>query len=323
MSYLKDIFFTSLREAEHPNNDFTKVKKIVMDSMNDWQDQLVLTAENTLKKLQHEHDTYLREEKQDRMNMYEEVLATDDWENRDDILEQYEKLTRQTELFSFEQWNVTFEEQRKELLANVALMPADVREKLRDYLESKQEDFKVGGLFTAKRKTEVERQRRAAEAFDAYQQVVQSQITGHIKMLMKNTLKDVGALTEQRASAIDEIAFVLPFSVIEEQIQKGALLTGDAVLNFANRVAEATKRYFIQATDSWKTEQATVLEQVAREASAPVRLKINAMLQKVEAIRQIQQIEVYQQFSDKQLTQVTNETRAVIKRPTLSLAACI
>ena len=33
----KGVFFTSLREPEHPHNDFEAVKKIVMDSMNDWQ----------------------------------------------------------------------------------------------------------------------------------------------------------------------------------------------------------------------------------------------------------------------------------------------
>lgn len=248
----KNIFFTSLREADHPNNDFTKVKKIVMDSMEDWQDQLVQTAENTLKKLQHEHENYLIEEKQDRIQTYEEVLAADEWENRADILEQYDKLTRQTELFSFEQWNETFEENRKELLANAVIMPADLRDKLRSYLESKQEGFKVGGLFSAKRKTEEERRRRIEEAYAAYETVVQSQITGHIKSLMKTALKDVGALTEERGGAIDEKSFDIPFTVIEEQVQSGALVTGDAVLNFANRVSEATKRYFIRMTDDWK-----------------------------------------------------------------------
>ncbi|UZM96974.1 hypothetical protein OL548_16705 [Lysinibacillus sp. MHQ-1] len=62
----------------------------------------------------------------------------------------------------------------------------------------------------------------------------------------------MGALNEERASAIDAYPFDLPFALIEQQVQAGALLTGDAVLNFANRVAEATKRYFIQETDSWK-----------------------------------------------------------------------
>ena len=42
----------------------------------------------------------------------------------------------QTELFSFEQFEETFEEKRKEFLENAAIMPADFREKLRAYLES-------------------------------------------------------------------------------------------------------------------------------------------------------------------------------------------
>ena len=123
-----------------------------MDSMNDWQDQLVQTASNTLRLLQSEHDTYLTEEREDRLAIDEDVLSADDWANHKDILEQYNKLNRQVELFSIDAWNETFEDQRKELLANAAIMPADLRDKLRLYLESQQDGFKVGGLFTAKKK---------------------------------------------------------------------------------------------------------------------------------------------------------------------------
>lgn len=311
--YPKDIFFTSLREKELVNNDFEKVKTIVMNSMNDWQEQLVLTAENTLTKLQHEHENYLVEEKQDRFATYEDVLSMDDWEFRYDLLEQYNKLTLQTELFSFEQWDKMFDENRKELLANAAIMPADVREKLRSYLESKQEDFKVGGFFTAKKKTAEERERRSVEALEAFRHVTQSQITGHMKALMKTALKDVGALTDERAAGIDAFVFELPFSVIEEQVQKNTIVTGDAVLNFANRVSEATKRYYIQTTDGWKNEQKVLLEQVATEAAAPVKLKINAMAQRVQAIQHILEIEEFEQFSKKQMIQATNELRAESK----------
>ncbi len=309
----KDIFFTSLREKNLPNNDFEKVKKIVMDSMNDWQEQLILTAENTLTKLQHEHETYLVEEKQDRFETYTEVVSKEDWASRNDILEQFEKLTRQTELFSFEQWDKLFDENRKELLANAAIMPSDVREKLRNYLESQQEDFKVGGLFSAKKKTAEERERRREEGFASFNHVVQSQITGHIKALMKTALKDVGALTDERAAAIDAKVFDMPVSVMEDQVQKNTIVTGDAVLNFANRVSEAAKRYFIQATDAWKLEQKSVLEQVASEVSAPVKLKINAMTEKVQALQHIMQIEQFEAFNQKVTTQVSNELRAESK----------
>ncbi|WP_107924276.1 dynamin family protein [Lysinibacillus parviboronicapiens] len=305
----KGVFFTSLREPEHPNNDFEAVKKIVMDSMNDWQDQLVQTATNTLRLLQSEHDNYLIEERQDRLDLDEDILSADDWANHQDILEQYNKLNRQVELFSIEAWNETFEEERKELLANAAIMPADLRDKLRLYLESKQEGFKVGGLFSAKKKTEEERNRRKEEAFSSYQTVVHAQITGHLKGLMKKALKDVGALSEERAEAIDGYVFDLPFSLIEQQVQIGALLTGDAVLNFANRVAEATKRYYIQETDKWKDTQATTLEAVATETAAPAKLKMAGMQDKVDAINAVLEIEGYQQYSAGVMHQASNEIR--------------
>lgn len=305
----KGVFFTSLREPEHPNNDFEAVKKIVMDSMNDWQDQLVQTATNTLRLLQSEHDNYLIEERQDRLDLDEDILSADDWADHQDILEQYNKLNRQVELFSIEAWNETFEEERKELLANAAIMPADLRDKLRLYLESKQEGFKVGGLFSAKKKTEEERNRRKEEAFSSYQTVVHAQITGHLKGLMKKALKDVGALSEERAEAIDGYVFDLPFSLIEQQVQIGALLTGDAVLNFANRVAEATKRYYIQETDKWKDTQATTLEAVATETAAPAKLKMAGMQDKVDAINAVLEIEGYQQYSAGVMHQASNEIR--------------
>ncbi|CAM5298718.1 GTPase OS=Lysinibacillus sphaericus OX=1421 GN=LS41612_14650 PE=4 SV=1 [Lysinibacillus sphaericus] len=305
----KGVFFTSLREPEHPNNDFETVKKIVMDSMNDWQDQLVQTATNTLRLLQSEHDNFLMEEKQDRLDIDEDILSADDWAHHQDILEQYNKLNRQVELFSVEAWNETFEEERKELLANATIMPADVRDKLRLYLESKQEGFKVGGLFSAKKKTEEERNRRKEEAYSAYQTVVHAQITGHLKGLMKKALKDVGALSEERAQAVDAYVFDLPFSLIEQQVQVGAILTGEAVLNFANRVAEATKRYFIQETDVWKDAQATTLQTVATETAAPSKLKMAGMQAKVDAIQAVLEIESYQQYSAGVMHQASNEIR--------------
>ena len=305
----KGVFFTSLRELDHPHNDFDTVKKIVMDSMDDWQEQLILTATNTLRLLQNEHDSYLSEEREDRLAMDEEILSADDWAHHADILEQYNKLSRQVELFSIEAWNETFEEERKELLANAAIMPADLRDKLRLYLESKQEGFKVGGFFSAKKKTEEERNRRKEDAYSTYQTVVHAQISGHLKALMKKVLKDVGALSDERAAAVDAYTFDIPFTLIEDQIQIGAILTGDAVLNFANRVAEATRRFYIQQTDVWKEAQAATLEAVATETSAPAKLKMASMQAKVDAIHAVVEIEAYQKYSAGVMHQASNEIR--------------
>ena len=43
-------------------------------------------------------------------------------------------------------------QKRKDILDNAYIMTHDMREQLRSYLESKSEDFKVGGLFNKKKK---------------------------------------------------------------------------------------------------------------------------------------------------------------------------
>ena len=311
--YPKDIFFTSLKATDHPHNDFAKVKKIVMDSMENWEQQLIATAQNTLEKLHDEHVTYLNEEKQSLLEMNEELVTKEDWEGRDDLLSQYDKLTRQTELFSFEQWESSFDEKRIDILSNAILVPADFREKLREYLESRQEGFKVGGLFSAKKKTAEERERRIQAVQEHYAVIVQNQLTGLIKSLMKQSLRDVSALTDERAANIDAKDFTVPFSVIEEHVPANVIVTGDAVLNFANKVAEGTKRFFTRETDAWKKSQASMLQEVAQATSAPTQLKINAMKDKVDAIRNVLAIDDKQDFAKKQMTQSSKDLRAVAR----------
>lgn len=306
----KGIFFTSLKDLNHPHNDFEKVKKIVMDSMNHWQDHLIETAENTLKKMHSEHIAFLEEERNALFEEYDELLTTDEWENREDILEQYEKLKLQTELFSIENWQDSFKEKRNDLLENAAIIPADFREKLRLYLESQQDGFKVGGFFSSKKKTQEEIERRINDVYDQYKTIVQSQVIGHMKSLMKQSLKDVGALTDERASQIDAIDFDVPFSLIEEQVQRNSgIVTGDAVLNFANRVREATRRYFIRETDAWKDNQVSLLKEVSEKTQAPVEQKLNNLNHKVKAIQSITEIDERKQFIERELVKASKDTR--------------
>lgn len=305
----KGIFFTSLRAFDLPHNDFQTVKKIVMDSMNDWEEQLIATAESTLKKLHSEHLNYLDEEKQDAFVEFEDVLTAEDWENHEDILEQYEKLKLQTDLFSIDNWIESFKEKRKSLLDNAALIPADFRDKLRSYLESKQPNFKVGGLFSAKKKTEEERNLRKEEVYEQYKTILQSQIIGHMKSLMKQSLRDVGALTDELAAQIDAFVFDAPFLIIEDQVKSDSAVTGDALLNFANRVAEATKRFFIEVTEKWKDQQIDVLNNAAGQLSAPVTEKLNHMSAKVKAIQTIIKLDESKNFSEKEIVYASKETR--------------
>ena len=285
----KEIFFTSLKEKSHAYNDFDEVQQIVMYSMTNWQEQLVLSSSNTLQKLHDEHLEYLQDEKEECKETFSSVLSDEEWATKEEIRKTAEVYQKQFTLLTSKSWIESFERNRKKLLDNANMMPYELREKLKSYAEAKQDNFKVGLFFSGK-KTEEERMARGQQVEKEYDVVIQSQIAGHMRSLMKQSIKDVGLLSDEQSLTIDTIEFHPPLQVIDDQLQKGSIVTADSVLNFANRVTEATKKWFIQQTDGWKNEQAKAIDELPEDESGQADSKSRMYQEKVLAIETIEQL---------------------------------
>ena len=291
----KGMFFTSLRDVNNPNNDFEQVKSIVMDSMDGWQDAIVTNGENTLKQLLAEHEAYLAQQKQEIYDNSLDVVTEDDWVRKEDILAEYDTVIRQLELYSVDEWEINYNTEVDELLENAVLMPFELRDLLGKYAESKQTDFSVGGLFGKKKKTEAEREKRQQELYAKYKEVVGSQISGHMLTIMKQSLKDVGALSDAESLAIDDFTFDIPFSVIEGEVRTNAV-AGDALINFANRVVSATRIWFKRETDDWKQHKKSLIEELAMTHIEPLKKKKRTLEEKVAIIREYNKVEGQEKY---------------------------
>lgn len=291
----KGMFFTSLRDVNNPNNDFEQVKSIVMDSMDGWQDAIVTNGENTLKQLLAEHEAYLAQQKQEIYDNSLDVVTEDDWVRKEDILAEYDTVIRQLELYSVDEWEINYNTEVDELLENAVLMPFELRDLLGKYAESKQTDFSVGGLFGKKKKTEAEREKRQQELYAKYKEVVGSQISGHMLNIMKQSLKDVGALSDAESLAIDDFTFDIPFSVIEGEVRTNAV-AGDALINFANRVVSATRIWFKRETDDWKQHKKSLIEELAMTHIEPLKKKKRILEEKVAIIREYNKVEGQEKY---------------------------
>ncbi|MFD2869339.1 dynamin family protein [Kurthia populi] len=291
----KGMFFTSLRDVNNPNNDFEQVKSIVMDSMDGWQDAIVTNGENTLKQLLAEHEAYLAQQKQEIYDNSLDVVTEDDWIRKEDILAEYDTVIRQLELYSVDEWEINYNTEVDELLENAVLMPFELRDLLGKYAESKQTDFSVGGLFGKKKKTEAEREKRQQELYAKYKEVVGSQISGHMLNIMKQSLKDVGALSDAESLAIDDFTFDIPFSVIEGEVRTNAV-AGDALINFANRVVSATRIWFKRETDDWKQHKKSLIEELAMTHIEPLKKKKRTLEEKVAIIREYNKVEGQEKY---------------------------
>lgn len=286
----KDIFFTSLRDFDMEGNDFESVRNLVASSMEGWQGNVGKAADSALAQLKQEHLTYLEDEKMERLEAFSNVLTAEEWDRREEVKAETNKVERRLSVQDFESWKSDFEKNRKELLENANIMPYELRNALTQYLEAMQPDFKVGMLFSAK-KTEAERASRREDVEEKLDTVIPSQITVHLKRLMKAALKDAALLTDSETLAIDDMQMDLPFSVVEGQMPKAVLITGDTVQNFAKSLSVAIQRWFIKETESWKDAQKEKFESIPEDAGTEIGMKAESLNQKLLAISTLEEMD--------------------------------
>ena len=286
----KGIFFTSLKDFSHPGNDFEQVKGLVSSVMEGWQGHAGAAAESALQQLKDEHLQFLENEKMERLQAFSSVLTEEEWAMREELKQESESVSKRLSVMDYEDWKLSFEKNRKQLLENSNIMPYELRNALTNYLESVQPNFKVGLLFSAK-KTQEEREVRKTEVKDRLSVVVASQITNHLKKLMKTSLKDAGKLTDTESLAIDEMVFDVPMSLVEEQVPRGASNTADAVLNFANSISTAVQRWFIRETEAWKNAQEEKFNGLSDDVATEMDMKAEGLNQKLLAIRTLEEMD--------------------------------
>ena len=297
----KGIFYTSLKYKDFIHNDFPKVQQIVINSMENKEDYYLTLAQATLEKLKDEHLHFLEDEKAACFETFESQLSEEDWNNKDDIIEQLELAQTQVKLQDVTLWKKTFEDLRKNILENASIMTFEMREALKSYAESKQPTFKVGFL-GSKKKTEEERQRRLNEVISLLERIISTNITSHMKLLMKRMLKDVSLLTDEKIHQIDDIQFSISPELIDNSLHEGASTTGNAILNFANRVTESINRYYINQTDVWKEENIHYIEESPIEDEDQIESKTKDLNEKRLAIHALEEIDTKIRTFEKTVT---------------------
>jgi len=148
----KGIFFTSLRKPDHPYNDFMEVEQLVKQSIRDAQPKLLTSAALTLESLHQEHTRYLTRLVSEAHETMAEQLNDAERRDPETIETELAHVSQQLEARQPDRWVQTFSLHRDQLLKNATLMPFELREKMRRFLESRQRDFKVGLFRSAKKR---------------------------------------------------------------------------------------------------------------------------------------------------------------------------
>ncbi|WP_283152177.1 dynamin family protein [Guptibacillus hwajinpoensis] len=228
---LESFFFISLRDYDHPHNQFHQLKTYI-DGLSR------KTDEDKVKRI---------------FNAARELL--DDLNHvdahNDEVEEAYEKMKNKL-AFSKERVDLIDQEFQTEATAiqkSAILMPYEVREAGRAYLESLQPDFKVGFVFSDK-KTQQERAARYETFVAGLKEQVKSQLEWHYQQLLQQLVSTAG-LKDVSSSLIDQ-PYEVDFSVIQEEANKGNGATGEAVLHYTENIAYRLKTQIKQQAEQRK-----------------------------------------------------------------------
>ncbi|MBE1553654.1 dynamin family protein [Sporosarcina limicola] len=286
----KGIFYTSLKDMEHPYNDFKEVKSIIDGSMENWQTHFISNVKQTVLKLKDEHIQFLNEEIEERKNTYSEIVLEDEWAMTNELQEAASESKKMLTLLSGDAFSNAFEESRNSLLEGAAITPYETRDLLKNHLESLSSRFKVGLLFGAK-KTADEKLRRKNVLMENIGQLVHAQIEVHLKSLMKKTLKEAGVLSDERSLAIDGMDMTVPFDAIEKEFNVSDVITGDTVLNYSERMKATIQTTFRRMTDDWKHGMSLIVSKAGNDNAGMLEQKLRRLNEKLHAIRQVEEIE--------------------------------
>jgi predicted GTPase len=230
------IYFTSLKQPKHPHNQLTQLKELLHHL---YRNKDPLIEQNVEREMNYLIQQYIDKKISalPSLETLQSELQTDQ-----DKKSNYQ---RQQEQWKIEKQQIA-DQLMKDLdhiLQNAYLMPANLREQAKTYLEAMQPDFKMG-LWFAKKKTEQERSHREKQFFRSLVDTISTQLTGHIEDLVIQHAKKHHIFQASLADDIHESIPEITCELLRKTIKKGAGISGNYVLTYTNDLVEEIKTLY-------------------------------------------------------------------------------
>ena len=257
--------YSSVLNPEALHSQLSEIKEVVftlLDEKPQSDERIKIATDQIIK----EHRLFLERENEELIvkHLSEEI--------DEDLLLSFIDLTQaETELEQkLERLDRNFKNEVELTLKNAYLMPAQLREYAKSYLESLESNFKVG-FIGSKKKTEEERQARLSKFLEETQAQIDKTVLWSIKERILDFFEINEIKDDQLIESVDHIAVVYTEDHLNSFIKKGAQINGQYVLNYTNEINTHIKQLFRRQTNAlWEQIKTYYTSQLAKEKEATV-----------------------------------------------------
>ncbi len=239
---------------------------------------------------------YIKQEQLKYINQHMETILSDidsTEETFDDDYQAYkEKFNVQSEqslIQDKDQFTSNLKEKRKEILDNAYLMPYEMRETIRQYLETTAKDYKVKGLFNKDKKKAMIQDETLEQVKEALDIKIHDEITKVWIKSLENLNKYI-----QDADLFEKIInqqYTISKEELSDHVQEQTSITNDYVLIYSKGITEMINRKIRNETNQ-------LIEEIVN--SSEVHNESN------EETNQLNEYETYVEFKNLKTSLITN-----------------
>ncbi|OEH55856.1 hypothetical protein AQ616_06675 [Oceanobacillus sp. E9] len=273
------VFYTSLKDPQANYNQWDELYAFVYQMLTNKKDYL-----NTFTSMMHileDHKSYVHSDTDKKLELF--AADTENWSEKEEkwneLSDRLQQLTQQGE-----DLKESFTRELQQTLKNAYLMPAELREKAKTYLESQQTGFKVGGIFKSQKKTEEAKQEREQQFLDGLNESIQTALKWKIRDKWYEEINKQQLPSSLREQILPYIELQLDKQDLAKAIRKGAEVNGDFVLLYTNDLAEQIKGKFRRQMRVMLNEVSKQLQQHNAQEISNIEKELNHLNQLKETV---------------------------------------
>lgn len=303
------IFYTSLAEPDHPENQYEEFRAKLMELFKQSEQYIQESVTHSAFYLIEEHVRFVARQNEETRQALEaklEALRSElNVQDGEAVQDQLNALTNEINQLNEQLSNArsSMDKELQTLLENARLTYYSTNEAVEKYLESRKPNFKVGLLFSGK-KTEEERTVRLHNLLNDFREKVASNLEWHYKDLLSKLPDQFGIRDEAYHAAVHATQIEVTPEFLASQVKEGAL-SNEYVLNYCKDISNGIKA-------EYRRTGLHFIEQVIKRLSEQVEGQLSSLRNQADALQRA--VSVYAQLEElnSQELAIANRLRAIL-----------
>ncbi|QGQ96809.1 dynamin family protein [Paenibacillus psychroresistens] len=288
------ILYTTLKQPQHPYNEWGKLKWLLSELMLHAAKLREWSLECSLRQIVHDHIEVIKASHEEAKDQLRKQLPEQD-ELTERLIQREQWLARNEQLKDWpEQLYLKWNKEITAIAENSNLTPAVTRDLAHEYLSSRKPGFKLG-LFARASQTAKEIEQRLTIFHADFVEKVHAHLIWHLKDYYKKTIEEYGLSSLANPADLENLTLDVTAEWIAEQVNPGAVFSNEYTIHFAKQISSEVKAKLRKLSLNLMDQLRKLIEQASKSEQDQLAIQLADLDERLLALSELQGLENQEQ----------------------------